>query len=241
MKTAKSPSAYWQRGLLVLALVATWTALGRVVFSWIQETPETATAGDEEVAWQFPPSVPLDQWRSLPTDPILPRDLTLVNGEDRELSFETQQDYYYGQGDRQVRISMRYAQGPEPNQTNFRFYGNYAAQNPQVQIRTATNPHGDYLVAIAPQGVSVHACISPRSPSAVTYGNFMQHRYSYDLQPQRVLAWSLGFGVLRDQRCLWSSLFLPTATQPTPEDIQTLETLWAQWKPWWQSHFPPGP
>jgi cyanosortase A-associated protein len=82
------------------------------------------------------------------------------------------------------------------------------------------------------------ACITPMGESTLTREQFRQALAAYDQQPRRLLAWLLAQDDLRDRRCLWSHLSLPTADGSPEIAYQKLETTWLAWYKWWKPRFP---
>lgn len=81
------------------------------------------------------------------------------------------------------------------------------------------------------------ACINSRGGSTVTERQFRYNRNLYDV-PNRLLLWLLDRVELRDDRCLWTQISLPSGNLATEKTDKILETAWIPWYQWWSQNFP---
>jgi cyanosortase A-associated protein len=182
----------------------------------------------------YPETVPLQGWQWVNSTPLKP-----------EKDLPTGQQYEYRRDETLLKVETRSMLG-DGNISRFLFvHTPIRAANVLLQER--------YQRGIGFYGVLAHegrayltACVNPRGKSTVKEQQFMQNRYTHDLNPRRILFWALGQEPLLDQRCLWTlmSVPLPEEAKTTPTMTETaykqLESAWFVWNPWWQSHFPPS-
>ena len=80
------------------------------------------------------------------------------------------------------------------------------------------------------------SCLLPTGELAFSYQAQNNLRNYHATQPLTVLRWILGFGDLRDWRCIWLSLSIPvnaTIDQATAQEV--LQQFWSSWIPLWRS------
>ncbi|MBW4622091.1 MAG: cyanoexosortase A system-associated protein [Cyanosarcina radialis HA8281-LM2] len=170
----------------------------------------------------FPPDVPLPGWQFFKSQPI-----------DRPLA----KNYQYRQQDLLLKIEMNYVTNPHDNEKLFRRY------NPAISSPNAPAPIvreqkgiGFYSLSVDRQRAYLRACINPRGGSVITYEQFVQKRYSKDLQLDRFIPWLLGRETLRDHRCLWAHLSVPIQNYSPESAYPALENAWFSWYRWWYPH-----
>ncbi|MBM0744710.1 cyanoexosortase A system-associated protein [Phormidium sp. CLA17] len=204
---------------LMLVFGGTLFALGKELFSPLPKQQQVKTVFSEQVSlagWLFLASKPL-------TDPI-------------------GRTYQYKQGHKQLTIEMRYAADLLSNEKPFRDY-DPTVTTPVApgQPRPILRQHdatGAYGLSVQDGKAYLRSCINPRGKAAVTYTQFIQNRYTVDLQPSRFVHWLTGQQPLRDYRCLWAYFSIPLEGSPPEAAYQTLEKTWPTWYQWWQANFP---
>jgi cyanosortase A-associated protein len=134
---------------------------------------------------------------------------------------------------------MHYVAHLHPNETLFREYDpSLSSPGETAPILRSTPETGSYSLEIQEERAYLRACINPRGPSAITYEQFIQNRYTYDLQFSRLWPVLLGQEPMRDYRCLWTHLSVPADKTAPDSAYQVLEKAWPSWYQWWYAHFP---
>ncbi|CDM94417.1 MAG: cyanoexosortase A system-associated protein [Limnospira sp. PMC 1291.21] len=204
--------------LLVLTFGGVVIVLGKSILE-----PQKTTEQVVEL-FTFPAIIPLPGWQ---------------HQESEALTEPWGNTYRYQQNDKILQIEMRYVDHPHPNEKLFRQYDpRDASVTAQFPTLTRTNNTGSYSLSVDNYRVYLRSCINPRSPSAITYEQFIQNRYTYDLHFSRLIPVIMGAEPLRDHRCLWSHLSLPISNNSFEETYPILEEVWQVWYQWWHPRFP---
>ncbi|PZV08197.1 MAG: cyanoexosortase A system-associated protein [Leptolyngbya sp.] len=211
-KYARTPS-------LVLILGVTLWVMTKEMWSPISTKQKTKAIFSEQVSlagWQFLQSESL-------TDPI-------------------GRIYQYKQGETRLTIEMRYMTDLSSNEKPFRKYDptiiTPATSHQPLPTMRQKDGIGYYGLSVQGGKAYLRSCINPRGNTAVTYTQFIQNRYTVDLQPSRLVPWLTGQQPLRDYRCLWAYFSIPLEDSPPEAAYQTLEKTWSIWYQWWQANFP---
>lgn len=150
--------------------------------------------------------------------------------------------YQYKQGETNLTIEMRYVADLYSNEKPFRKYDPtiITPAMPRQPFPTMRQQAGIgyYGLSVQDGKAYLRSCINPRGNTAVTYTQFIQNRYTVDLQPSRLVPWLTGQQPLRDYRCLWVHFSIPLEGSPPEAAYQTLEKTWTTWYQWWQANFP---
>ncbi len=179
-----------------------------------------------ETPFVFPAEVPLPGWQALESQAVaerIPENL-----------------YQYVTSDLQLQIRMQYVDHPHTNEKFFRDYDPRLFSPVRLEsILKQQQETGFYSLGIEENRAYLRSCINPRGPSAITYEQFIQNRYTYDLTPARLLPVLLGQEPLRDHRCLWTHLSIPLDNLSSQQAYSILEEAWLSWYQWWHPQFPP--
>lgn len=150
--------------------------------------------------------------------------------------------YQYKQGEMHLTIEMRYMTDLSSNEKPFRKYDPtvITPATPRQPLPTMRQQDGIgyYSLSVQDGKAYLRSCINPRGNAAVTYTQFIQNRYTVDLQPSRLFPWLTGQQPLRDYRCFWAYLSVPLKDAPPETVYQVLEKSWPTWYQWWHSNFP---
>lgn len=181
----------------------------------------------------LPETIPLEGW-NLQATKLLSQGNDLPSG----------QEYQYRQNSISVTVQARLMVS-DGNISRLLFvHTPIRAANAGLQIRQRLGV-GYYGILAHDHKAYLSACVNSRGESTVTEPQFMQNRYKYDLQVNRVLPWILGRAPLLDQRCLWTLMAtpLPAAAKNNPavanQSFEALENAWFSWHQWWKLNFPP--
>lgn len=195
------------------------------------------TIGKRSVtSFAFPSVVPLPEWQLIESR-------TLKSTVSRTNSYEgvlVSQKYLYTQNNHQLEIEMSYVVGTLGRLHDYlRDYAAIQLQYDQLIGNARRHEKVGFYSLFVYQGRShLAACINPRGGSTVNKSQFLRNRYTYDLQPQRLVFWLLGKESLLDRRCLWAHLSMPTNQVSAEATLPVLETVWQSWYQWWSSRFP---
>lgn len=205
-----------QTPVLALTCGATFVVLGHSLLS-------PSLGETKKQAYTLPEQVPLTGWQLVSSAP---------------LSDPPGRNYEYQQGKQRLAIAMRYVDHPHPNEKLFRQYDPEAAAPGSAVVVHRQDQVGFYSLSVEAGQAYLRSCINPRGESAITYGQFIQNRYSTDLQPGRLFRWLSGHEPIRDHRCFWTHMSV-SLNQTAPETAyQLLEKAWPDWHRWWHSQFP---
>jgi cyanosortase A-associated protein len=176
----------------------------------------------------FPPTVPLQGWQPLTSDP-------LGDATPDRTHYIAGRRYQYIQNELPLAIEMRYFvdTGGEVKE----FLKNHTSISVSPVLRQKEEI-GFYGVFTHQEQAYLSACINPRGGSTLTARQFKQNRNAYDMQLSRLLPWLLGRENLKDERCLWTHLSIPLKDSSSEVAYQNLEDAWFSWYQWWQPRFP---
>lgn len=205
--------------LLVLTFGGVVLVLGKSIFNPTKSSQRVVEP------FSFPATVPLPGWNYQGSIPLT-EPLGIM--------------YQYKQNNHILEIEMRYVDHPHPNEKLFRQYDPREA-SPMALFPTITRTEtttGSYSLSVDNSRVYLRSCINPRGPSAIIYEQFIQNRYTYDLQFYRIIPVLMGKEPLRDHRCLWSYLSMPMSNNSFEQTYPMLEEVWEFWHRWWHPRFP---
>lgn len=177
----------------------------------------------------LPTDVPLTNWR-------LFNEKSLKPGKNQSIGHLYQ---YRNSQNEQIDIQVRYEQSAEGNISRLlMLYG--IAPPASTIITIKQNTQGDsYGLMLYNERAYLSACINPIGHSTATAEQFAKNKYQYGLEPIRTLGWLAGLNDLIDTRCLWVVISTPVASfddkQVIDSKFQMLESVWAEWYPWWRS------
>lgn len=184
----------------------------------------------ETPSFKFPVTIKLPHWQFLDSTP-----LKITN----DPTFISSRRYRYQKNNAVLHIDMHYIINSSGDVKDFLKKHIFSKQASAPLIIHQKPGMGFYALFTTQENAYLTSCINPHGGSTVTFDQFRQNRNSYDLQPYRLLLWSLGLEELRDWRCMWSLLSVPLEKTQSEEAYSILELAWVFWYPWWEKHFPP--
>jgi len=202
--------------LLAIAALGVLATLIRIVLS---PPAQTATLA----AYTFPETIDLPNW-SLQ--------------KSKSLKDPTGHEYFYTQENQQLEIEARYINQPHPNEKIFRQFDMKPNRNGESQRIGYMKNIGHYSLSVENNRAFLRTCINPRGESTITYNQFIENRYTSDLQVNRIIPWLMGTTPLRDHRCLWSYLSVPVTEKSIEKSYSILESTLVIWNSWWKDRFP---
>jgi cyanosortase A-associated protein len=222
----------WQQQRQIILAIA----LGSVVFSLLRLSTDSTVGKRSLAAFTFPQTVPLPGWQMLESQTIKAVSDGATNSYNAVLA---SQKYHYRNRERLLEIEMRYMASNSGDLENY-LMRHTAIKLKAGQLLQNIRQHqgvGYYSLFTEKGRSHLAACINPQGSSTVTREQFLANRYTYDLQPQRMMSVFLGKASLLDNRCLWVNLSIlidGDATSAYP----VLEQAWWSWYRWWSDRFP---
>jgi cyanosortase A-associated protein len=223
----------WQQQrqiILAIALTGVFLTLGRLSLD--------PTIGKRSLsAFTFPQAVPLSEWQLLDSHVLDRPKEDSTNSYDAVLA---SRKYLYTNKDRQLEIEMRYMASSSGKLEEYlnRHTAIRIQKGQLLQSLRQQKDVGFYSLFAYKGRVHLAACINSNGTGTVTSEQFLANRYTYDLQPQHLLSWSLSQASLLENRCLWANLSLPLNQSSPTTTYQVLERAWLSWYRWWSSRFP---
>jgi cyanosortase A-associated protein len=195
------------------------------------------TAGKrQETAFVFPDRIPLKSWQAMDTELLSDRRKDIAGEEEH---FNSGKRYSYRQNGIPLEIEMRYLVGTRGN------VGNAIEQQTSIPAKLFEKGKvrqidgiGFYTLFADRNRAYLGTCINSRGGSTVNMQQFSKNRYAYDLKYNLFVPWLLGKETLRDRRCLWTQMSIPTNSSNLETAEQILKTAWIDWYRWWQPRFP---
>lgn len=204
---------------LTLILGSVLVVLGKVILFPLPENPKPSS-------FVFPEQIPLPEWQSDEVQPLAKSEDSLLIAQKR---------YRYIRNNLPLDIEMRYMQLPGGDFMTY-LREHKPASSTVVRQREGV---GFYILGVDKQQQAyLSTCINPRGGTTLTFAQFNQNRYFYDLRPERLVSWFLGKEELLDRRCLWAHLSIPVKDSSPTKAFQVLEEAWLSWHQWWQPRFP---
>ncbi|MGA9380656.1 MAG: cyanoexosortase A system-associated protein [Phormidium sp.] len=199
------------------------------VFGVLVKSILFAATSKTTIPLEFPAIVPLQEWQSLPSFPLVD------SSGDRIPVFLSGRRYQYIKNNLTLDIEMRYFVDTSGEVKDFiKTYGSISV-SPLIRQKEEI---GFYGLFTHQERAYLSACINPHGSSTVTARQFKQNRNLYDLQFNRLLPWLLGQENLKDERCLWTNLSIPLNHSSPEVAYQSLENVWFSWYRWWNPQFP---
>lgn len=219
----------WRSYPLMVTAIATNLAIAYTVI--------VPTVGNRPIAdFQFPQQLKIGSNKAIVASNS--QDAVESIQQDRE-TVKAHQKYQYTQDDATISLEMSYLINTRGNVESY--LQKHTDIAPEVieamQIKQISGV-GYHSLLNNGNRAYLSSCISPRSPSNVTQGQFSQYRYQNDLKLEVGKDWLQGKASIRDRRCLWVHLSTPLVTD-VPTAYQTLETAWQKIYRWWLPNFPP--
>ncbi len=188
--------------------------------------------------YQFPNQIFLSEWQFKSSNTL---DLNSKNGV-----IAAKQYLYISSNQEILRIDTLYIEGIVSIPQSLGLLG-LKNLNSSLNIRYLESV-GYYAVFTDQERVYLSSCINPRGSSTVTEEQFMNNRNIYDITPQRIGLYLIGFADLRDNRCLFTTLSIPLENQQLvnqpinslDKTYRKLEEVWTNWYQKWQDDFPDG-
>lgn len=216
--------------LLVITFCSVFSVLGKSILYPTTAAQRTVTPA----SFVFPPEVPLSGWQPLESR-ALTKDVTkhpkLLSG----------MVYKYSRNKLPLDIEMRYTIETSGNVMGF--ISNYTPiPSSAIKLSSRSDRYekevGYYMLFVYQKRAYLTSCINPRGGSTVTLPQFNHNRYTYDIQPDRLLYWLFGQQNIRDLRCLWFHSSIPLNNASPNNAYSNLENAWFSWYKWWYPRFP---
>ncbi len=210
-----------------LFLVGTWLGIILTVISLIATRKSLSNPN------LLPEQFALNKWQqtkftTLPTQKI-------YLDEQRFFTVQSGKDYNYIRKNQQLQLQIRYIINTRGNQNPF-LDGKKQDSIKNIHKQVIFSPkNGYYIIYEDSKQAYLTACVNSRGGSTVDSNQFMQNRYKYDLNINRVLPWLFGQDVLRDDRCLWTQLSVPLNGVSPSSIYPVLESVLLENYPKWQS------
>lgn len=204
-------------------------ALGRISFG---SPPGQRSLG----AFAFPSTVPLPGWQLIDSRALEQATTQPANSFDTVIA---SRKYLYRKQGQLLTIKMRYMASNVGDLEEYlhRYSALKIEQGQLLQNLRDRQGIGFYSLFTYQGRSHLAACLNAQGGSTVTRDQFLANRYSFDLQPQRILSWLLSNNNLVEKRCLWVDLSLPLQ-QSAASTYQILEQTWQPWARWWLVRFP---
>lgn len=188
-------------------------------------------------AYAFPADIPLTGWQPR----ISPTAANIQAHTGKQLLSLSKSYRYTQKNSHQLDVNMHYLVGTSGDDQLFiRNYTSIPLDSKQLTPVTRYQQGIGYYKLLRDRStVHLVACINPQGESTVTRKQFLHNRNTYDLQPSNILLWLTAKSDLRDRRCLWTHLSMPSHGAATPEAYRQLETTWIALYQWWTPRFPP--
>ena len=224
---------HWPK-LRIILLAATFSGalltLGKLIL--------VPTGSDRKaLTFDLPATVPLKDWAFVGSDPLRTQSAQspgLLSSVDEQSI--AAHHYQYAQKGVQLEIEMRYFSDSFIDVPSIVRESSLTARAPTIALHDQFKI-GAYALFNQQGRTYLSACIRPSGQTTVSDRQFHQSQNSVEVLSERFLPWILGQASLRDLRCLWANLSIPsTASLETSEQI--LRNVWVNWQPWWKRHFP---
>ncbi|WP_041429223.1 cyanoexosortase A system-associated protein [Synechococcus sp. PCC 7502] len=210
-------SRIWYLGLLGGLTVGVLAIMGRSLIdpTWGRIQPPT-----------IPDRIPIPAWSDLNSTPT---SLTTRAWGTREIQAIPGRRYTYSQASQlPLALEVFYFQSPSGGVDSFlKLYAQSKKSKYEVPVMKIAQESGSSYGLYYNQNTAyLSSCINPRGGSTVTNEQFQANRDRYDLNPKRWIPVILGMERLRDWRCLWINLSIPSNMNNVDESYKTLVTAW---------------
>ncbi len=211
-----------------LFLIATWVGI-------VLTATYSITSKRLLITSIFPDTLSLNSWQQVTAKsppqqksdtPITPKFEVVQSGK----------DYSYVKNNQRLVLQMRYVVNTRGESNPFLQQSKNLVNDSQKNVKYLKGI-GYYALYSDSKQAYLTACINPRGGSTVTSAQFMQNRYTYDLTWSRIIPWVLGKEVLRDNRCIWAQLSVPSNGVADANIYSVLESAWTANYTAWQSQF----
>lgn len=190
----------------------------------LQPRPAIAT-------YTFPETIPLTGWQAVENYP-------LPSPEAQKSTTLASQGYKYQRDGKTLTIEMRYLKATKGDVSQFmRWYDNIPGSvNAEVHQQPGK---GSYILLSYQNQAYLSSCINPQGQSTATGSQYLQSKILSGINPKQFFGWLVGQDTIFDQRCLWSSLYLPLKSSADLEEThRLLKETWGSWYDWWQTNYP---
>ena len=86
--------------------------------------------------------------------------------------------------------------------------------------------------------IYLSSCLTSFGDSIAEQKEFSAVLNQVRLTPELLWNWLWGKGSIRDRRCLWINLALPTQDRELEHNYENLEQVWRELNRWWKPRFP---
>jgi cyanosortase A-associated protein len=189
-------------------------------------------------AYEFPETIEIEGWNFTDSESIKPVEKPEYEGS----SYRAGRHYRYRQGRTPLDVEIRYVTETLGGVDLFtreheRFQGKADGEEIVALIRQSPET-GAFAQLIYDDYAYISTCINPRGLSTVSPDQFQRNQELYDTVMGRVIPWLLGRDRWRDDRCLWTLMYIPLGDDPDQTQDQ-LEAAWRDWFDTWEGQFPP--
>ncbi|WP_272147235.1 cyanoexosortase A system-associated protein [Spirulina subsalsa] len=189
-------------------------------------------------AYEFPETIEIEGWNFTDSESIKPVEKPEYEGS----SYRAGRHYRYRQGRTPLDVEIRYVTETLGGVDLFtreheRFQGKADGEEIVALIRQSPET-GAFAQLTYDDYAYISTCINPRGLSTVSPDQFQRNQELYDTVMGRVIPWLLGRDRWRDDRCLWTLMYMPLGDDPDQTQDQ-LEAAWRDWFDTWEGQFPP--
>lgn len=189
-------------------------------------------------AYEFPETIEIEGWNFTESESIKPVEKPEYEGS----SYRAGRHYRYRQGRTPLDVEIRYVTETLGGVDLFtreheRFQGKADGEEIVALIRQSPET-GAFAQLTYDDYAYISTCINPRGLSTVSPDQFQRNQELYDTVMDRVIPWLLGRDRWRDDRCLWTLMYIPLGDDPDQTQDQ-LEAAWRDWFDTWEGQFPP--
>lgn len=188
--------------------------------------------------YEFPENFNLRGWKLEDSEALKPVEKPEYEGS----SYRAGRHYRYRQGDIPLDIEVRYVTETLGGVDLFtreheRFTAKADAE--EITARIRQRAESGHFAEITYGGYAyISTCINPRGLSSASPEQYERNQELYDTVLERVIPWFLGRERWRDDRCLWTLMYMPLGDDPQATHSR-LESAWQDWFQLWQGNFPP--
>jgi cyanoexosortase A len=184
----------------------------------------------------FPDTLSLNSWQQTKVEFVSHNKLDTPTTPKSEL-VQSGKNYSYIKNAQRLELQMRYVINTRGESNPFlQQLSKNLVKDSQKNVKYVKGI-GYYALYSDSKQAYLTACINSRGGSTVTSSQFMQNRYTYDLTWKRIVPWFLGREVLRDNRCIWAQLSIPSSGVASADIYSVLESVWTANYTAWQSLF----
>jgi cyanosortase A-associated protein len=171
----------------------------------------------------FPENIPLPEWTKTNSS-----NLSIESDDQYSQKFVGKSYTYTHTSHKPLNLEIFFWNSPSGNMDGFlsTYWQSKKIKYALSMININQQSQSFYGLYYSQNTAHLTSCINPRGNSTVTNQQFQRNIDSYEKTPQQWLAIILGIERLRDWRCLWVNLSIPTSKKDIESDYQTLIAAW---------------